>query len=303
MPADRFIHPRLGHSRKVSGLTDFQFRVWTQVMLSCDDFGVMRLSAVTLQSDNDALQERSARSLQKALGELATVGLIGTFDHQGRQHLYQPRWQDFQKVEYPRTTTRPLPTPDCLERCSEATRTLFGKYPGGQFKKNQKPFAESSESCSPIKDKDIPPTRAGALAERQTQTPAPQAHGLGQRPNPTNAELRRMPRLIDGPHVHHALCGTVCMHAGQFKSFVRKLGGDEAVAEKRVQAWFDDVNAAYAGKTIPVADEFKFWNMEYDRKFGTPVSKVDEKRSQIKNSDETERFLAEARAAQGGGVK
>lgn len=105
-----------------------------------------------------------------------------------------------------------------------------------------------------------------------------------------------MPRVVDGPHLHHALCGRPCMHRRQFADFVRKLGGDERAAEQRVTQWFDEVTASYDGRPIPIADEFKFWNAEYDRKFGTPATGKPDQKSTVPNVDQTASYLKSLRA-------
>lgn len=128
MPQDRFIHPRLGHSDKVTLLTDFEFRVWVQYLLSADDFGVMRASAVTVQADNDALHAKKPAIVQRALDHLVAVGLLLTFEHQNRRYVCQKDWHDWQHIGYPRATNEPLPPPEILDQCSEKTRALFGKH-------------------------------------------------------------------------------------------------------------------------------------------------------------------------------
>lgn len=135
MPQDRLLHPRQGHSAKVAGLTDLEFRVWIQYLLSADDFGVMRGGYVTFQSDNDALHGRPPKVIQRAIDHLVSVGLIAVFAHQGRDYLYQPTWQAFQKVEYPRATIEPIPPFSALSLCEEDTRALFLKHPGGTRKR------------------------------------------------------------------------------------------------------------------------------------------------------------------------
>jgi len=125
MPADRLLHPKLGHSDKVSRLTDFEFRVWTQYMLSADDYGVIRASAVTLQADNDALAMKKARVVELALQHVIEAGLVHAFEHQGRRYVYQRDWQDWQHIGYPRSTVNPLPPPEELAKCSPKTRKHF----------------------------------------------------------------------------------------------------------------------------------------------------------------------------------
>jgi hypothetical protein len=125
MPANRFIHPRLGHSQKVTLLTDLEFRIWVQYMLSADDFGVMRFSAVSVQCDNDALHARPTRSIQRGLERIVDVGLLVDFEHQARKYVCQLDWHHWQKFNLPSATIHPAPPTAILDRCEEATAALF----------------------------------------------------------------------------------------------------------------------------------------------------------------------------------
>lgn len=122
-------------------LTDLEFRVWTQFLLSADDAGVMRQSALTIQADNDALAKRPMKMVEKALLALVTIGLLISFEHQGRKYVCDPRWQDFQKVRWPKTV-HPLPPAEVLAQCSEDTRDLFAKI----ISKSASAYGVTSES-------------------------------------------------------------------------------------------------------------------------------------------------------------
>ena len=129
MPADRLFHPRLGHSVKVSSLSDLEYRVWTTYVLAADDFGVLRASPVAIQAASTALEQRPSRTMTTCLDRLIAVDLVRTFTHQGDRYLYQPDWQEFQKVRFPARTMCPLPRDADV---STQTAQLWDKHPGGR---------------------------------------------------------------------------------------------------------------------------------------------------------------------------
>jgi len=161
VPQDRFLHPRLGHSDKVSLLTDLEFRVWVQYILSADDFGVMRKSAVTVQADNDHLANRPQKVVQRCLDALVKARLLRTFEHQQRVYVYQPDWQDFQRIGYPRGTSQPLPAPEQLVDCSPKTRELFKRHPLNLHETLPKDLPKIPETFS----ESSPPSRARETAK------------------------------------------------------------------------------------------------------------------------------------------
>ena len=128
MPADRLFHARLGHSAKVSSLSDLAFRVWATYLLAADDFGVMRADAVAFQAAHDALRGRPAEEVAASIERLVEVGLVEAFEHQGARYLYQRNWQDFQRVRFPGRTLHPLPAEATV---SARTLHLWSAHPGG----------------------------------------------------------------------------------------------------------------------------------------------------------------------------
>ena len=83
------LHGRLGHSAKVSSLSDLEYRVWTTYVLATDDFGVMRADAVAFQTAHDALSTRPAHEIAKCVEGLVETGLVAAFEQQGARYLYQ----------------------------------------------------------------------------------------------------------------------------------------------------------------------------------------------------------------------
>ena len=165
MPADRLFHPRLGHSVKVSSLSDLEYRVWTTYVLAADDFGVLRASPVAIQAASTALEQRPSRTMTKCLDRLIAVDLVRTFTHQGDRYLYQPDWQEFQKVRFPVRTMQPLPRDADV---STQTAQLWDKHPGGRRMDDGRASDErpSDDSRATVARRSLP--RAGAIAKRLT---------------------------------------------------------------------------------------------------------------------------------------
>jgi hypothetical protein len=185
-------------------LSDFEYRVWTQYILSADDFGVMRAAATKLQSDNGYLDDKPRPRVQAALDRVITIGLLKTFEHQGVRYVFQHDWQKWQKVEWPRATNEPKPPQDALDQCDELTVELFAKHPGGQRRlRGGSGSGGDVQASTPVhapvhipsgsgdvQDAHavrVPTTRAGARAERLRLT------ANGQRPTAVFGEGAETP--------------------------------------------------------------------------------------------------------------
>jgi hypothetical protein len=184
MPDDRLLHPRMGYSQKVSGLTDFNFRVWIVYLLAADDFGVMPLSAGQLKAKDLRLAKAKDHELLAALETLIDVGLLWVFTHQGERYVCSPVWQDRQRIRFPRKTFLPAPPTELLGNFSEATRELFGKHsekspslsrPVNRLTANANGSGTSEEESDEAKDALA--ERAGAFLERYQQLYAKTQHG------------------------------------------------------------------------------------------------------------------------------
>lgn len=143
-------------------LTDLEYRVWTQYLLTADDFGVMHATAVALQNANLHLANRPAKLIKRCLDVIVEIDLVRGFDHQGQHYVFQTDWQRWQKVEFPRATINPAPEGTDLASCDEGTRALFTKHPGGQRKDRRRAEDVPNDSghVRDARSDNIPPTRA-----------------------------------------------------------------------------------------------------------------------------------------------
>lgn len=184
MPDDRLLHPRMGYSQKVSGLSDFHFRVWIVYLLAADDFGVMPLSPGPLKAKDLRLSKSKDSELQAAMEALVDVGLLWVFTHQGERYLCSDCWQDRQRIRFPRKTFLPAPPPELLCSFTEETQKLFRTHsvkspslsrPVNRLTANANGSGSSEEVGEA--EKQALADRAGAFLETYQQLYSKTQHG------------------------------------------------------------------------------------------------------------------------------
>ena len=244
MPLDRFFHPRLGHSRKIHDLSWIEKWVWVTYQLASDDFGVMRATVTAIQAADDSLADCKPTAVKHALKGLVDIGLVEAFEHQGFTYLCQLDWQDYQHIGYPRVTDRPKPSETILQRCSEKTRQLFGKHPGG--------LGKTSANVSETLDENLPSSRARETAKAK-------ANGLRLTAEaPIAARGRKDVAYAGRPNV------PALLHA-ELRS---KLSGPDDESDRRLRDWYCETSDVWEGRDIG-DDDWTFWRARFQEWIGT----------------------------------
>jgi hypothetical protein len=96
---NRILKESIRTSKKVNGLTDFQFRVWAYLITYVDDYG--RGSAEPDILKGFVFPRRKGvteANIRDALSEMACMGLIQLYEVDGESYLCFPNWQEHQTV-------------------------------------------------------------------------------------------------------------------------------------------------------------------------------------------------------------
>lgn len=270
MPDDRFIHRASGHSRKVNKLTSDEFRVWIQFQLSADDFGVMLFSSRPLRADNDYLDGKGTKTVQRWLERVRDVGLLLTFEHQDQTYCCQWDWQDWQGIEYPRPTIYPKPPADVLAQCDAATQLLFSVHPGGKRAPSLKALKDVSED-SP-KDSQTFDHLAGAHARtaqaKATATAQASEGGVGEtaiRPARGMGAGVMAGALPRDHFLCRQPCERVCLSEKQHAILRARHGGSDA----DLDAFYAEVRARL-DPGVPIGEKpWNFWDNQFAARFGS----------------------------------
>jgi hypothetical protein len=282
MATYRLIYQGAGTGDRISSLSHLEFRVWVQYQLTADDYGVCPAEAVKLQGDNVALQQESSRRVQAAIERLIAVQLCGVFQDGRRRYLYQPDWQDRQKIRHFTATSYPPISAEELPKCSAKTQEIFRE----RFRNNPEVFRLHARACDAAAydhDPDHDPAPGGVGGTRIG--PTPHAPGLIRSPLEVARAQQRCAFVgarLEVPKKLHA-------------DLVRDTGGMDA--DGRLRAWYAALDAEIETTGEPIVPDIWKWLTRRWRAWA--LSAHPASASGIPGAAETRRQMAAIRARAG----
>ena len=96
---NRIIKDSITKSEKISGLTDFQFRLWVHLITYVDDYGRGDARPAIIKGTCFPFRDRMTnKDIEKGLADLAGAGCVGLYKVDGKPYLYFPNWEQHQRV-------------------------------------------------------------------------------------------------------------------------------------------------------------------------------------------------------------
>jgi hypothetical protein len=267
-------HPEQSTSRKVTALTDFEYRVWEQTKLSSDDFGVMPYAAAILRADNLRLLAAKESVVFAALKRLVLSGLLIVFEHQGVSYACAPVWQTWQTIKFPRASSRPKPPNEILAQCDEATRGHFAQHPGGgrptrdgSNAERQRRFRERRKALRNSQNDDDTERHLSVTSNVKVHAYADANANANARES-----ARGGPRPFDRGHADHihGFCDFKCLSEEKLWQFAKDLPGGQADPENftRALAWAEGVRDTWGDQPKLEFEWFKFWEARWKERSG-----------------------------------
>ena len=109
---NRMIKDSIHTSESINALSDFQFRLWVNLITYVDDFGRGDARPAVIKGTCFPLRDRMTnRDIEAALKELAGAGCVCLYEVDGKPYLYFPNWESHQRIRQ-KVSKYPAPT-DC----------------------------------------------------------------------------------------------------------------------------------------------------------------------------------------------
>lgn len=245
MPKYRLLHMNCRTGRRSRELTRLEYTVWIAYMLSADDFGVCPASSRRLQADDPFLAMDKPKAVDQAIETLIRVGLVGVFEDGKDRYLYQPDWQDYQKIKHPSKTSLPAIPAELLEKCSPETAELFREF----HPKRLALLPLHAGACDANANANANANPEGSL--RGTNEPPRHAAPVSAAP------LLMSPIQYQRLQERNAFVGSRLQVPKVLHAELRTgLGGTNP--EAKLQAWYGELNAEAEQTGEPITDPWQW---------------------------------------------
>ena len=146
---NRLIKESIHSSEKVNAMTDFQFRLWVNLITYVDDYGRGDARPAIIKGTCFPLRERlTNKDIEAALTGLAGIGCVGLYEVDGKPYLYFPNWEKHQSIRNKRSK---FPAPeDGLQTIASNCKQMQANVPVIQSESNPNP------NPNPIKAQERP---------------------------------------------------------------------------------------------------------------------------------------------------
>ena len=101
---NRLIKESIHASDTVNALTDFQFRLWVNLITYVDDYGRGDARPAIIKGSCFPLRDCvTPEDIETALNGMAAIGSIGLYEVDGKPYLYFPNWEKHQTIRNKRS--------------------------------------------------------------------------------------------------------------------------------------------------------------------------------------------------------
>lgn len=96
---NRVIKESIKRSSEIDKLTWFEFACWINLIVTVDDYGRYLANPIILKNDLFPMKEDVTKaSIINALTKMKDVGLIQTYEHDGKEYLQIVKWAEHQTI-------------------------------------------------------------------------------------------------------------------------------------------------------------------------------------------------------------
>lgn len=151
---NRILKESVCTSEKIAELSDFEYRLWTGLILMADDAGRGDARSAIIKGRVFPLRGRvTVKDIDVAIQRLADKGCISLYESDGKSYFYFPTWSKHQRVrnvqpKYPTPPENPVKNDDLRQSAANCRNLPQSAAICGELRPESNPIQSNIESES-----------------------------------------------------------------------------------------------------------------------------------------------------------